>query len=90
VTVLIVEREARVFTPARRCLYIDQISVEPEWEGQGVGTRLMEAAIEYAHAAKIDELEVDTFAFNEKAQRFFTSFGFQPKIQRFWMQVKQK
>ena len=32
-------------------------------------------------------MEVDTWAFNDKAQGFFKAFGFRPKIERLWMQL---
>ena len=35
------ERPAGVFSPRRRWVYVDQISVEPRWKKQGVGRQLM-------------------------------------------------
>jgi GNAT superfamily N-acetyltransferase len=88
VLVLIHERPADAIGPARRWLYIDQISVEPQWERQGIGRQLMQSVMDLGRAAGIDELETDIWAFNENAQAFFESFGFLPKIQRFWMQLE--
>jgi ribosomal protein S18 acetylase RimI-like enzyme len=86
VLLIFVERPGNAFSPPRRWLYVDQISVETEWEGHGVGTQLLETAVEQAKSAGMDELEIDTWSFNTKAKGFFKGFGFQPKTERFWMQ----
>jgi diamine N-acetyltransferase len=83
------ERPAGPFNPARRLLYIDEISVEPEWEGQRIGRQLMSTMVEYARTVGIDELETDVWAFNTNAQEFFRVVGFQPKHQRFWMRLDE-
>ncbi len=83
------ERPVNAFSFARRWLYIDQISVEPNWQGQGVGRELMNAALQYAREAGIDDIEVDTWAFNTPAQSFFQSMGFQPKTKRFWLSLEE-
>lgn len=83
------ERAAGVFTPARRWLYVDQISVEPEWEGRGIGRQLVTSVVEYARSSKVDELEADVWAFNQAAQEFFEAVGFRPKIERFWMHLDE-
>lgn len=84
------ERPASVFNPARRWLYIDQISVEPGWKNQGIGRQLMQAVLDAARAASITELEADTLAFNDAAQAFFRECGFQPKVLRYWLEVKDR
>jgi GNAT superfamily N-acetyltransferase len=89
VLALIQERAASTFNPARRWLYLDQISVEVEWEGRGVGRQLMTALIDYAHSAGIYEMETDAWAFNHTAQAFFKGFGFQPKSERYWMHLDE-
>jgi GNAT superfamily N-acetyltransferase len=90
VVLIFVERLANPFSPPRRWLYVDQISVEPEWERHGVGTQLLESAVQQARTAGMDELEIDTWSFNTKAKAFFKGFGFQPKTERFWMQIGEE
>jgi GNAT superfamily N-acetyltransferase len=82
------ERPENTFSLARRWLYIDQISVEPDWQGQGVGRELMNVALQYARQVGLDNIEVDTWAFNNAAQSFFQSIGFQPKTRRFWLRLE--
>ena len=83
--VFVRERPANAFCRARRSLYLDQISVEPTWQGQGVGRALVNTARKLARVSGIDQIEVETWAFNEKAQAFFRSCGFQPRTQRLFM-----
>lgn len=90
VLVIFVERPASTFSPSRRWLYVDQISVETKWERHGVGTQLLETAVQEAKAAGIDELEIDTWSFNTRAKDIFKRFGFQPKTERFWMQIRDE
>jgi predicted N-acetyltransferase YhbS len=81
------EQADNVYSPARRWLYVDQISVEPRWKRQGLGRQLMQVLLNEARAAGITELETDTWAFNNAAQAFFQACGFQPKILRHWLEV---
>jgi ribosomal protein S18 acetylase RimI-like enzyme len=87
VLALIHDRAASTFNPARRWLYVDQISVEPEWEGRGVGSQLMRTIVDYARRVEIDELETEAWAFNTRARGFFRAVGFRPKSERFWMRL---
>jgi ribosomal protein S18 acetylase RimI-like enzyme len=88
VLVVTYERPASAFSPARRTLYIDQIAVAPGARRRGVGRELVGAALGWARAASINDIEVDTWAFNTAAQAFFTSFGFRAKTGRLWMKLQ--
>jgi RimJ/RimL family protein N-acetyltransferase len=49
-------------------------------EGQrrrGIGTRLLEAALEWARLAGVTKLELHVFPWNEPALRLYESFGFE-------------
>jgi diamine N-acetyltransferase len=89
VLVLIHERPATPLVPARRWLYVDQISIEPEWQGNGIGRQLMQGAIDFARMGGIDELVADVWAFNEEAQAFFKACGCRPQIERLWMRLPE-
>ncbi len=82
------ERPANIYSPARRWLYVDQISVEPGWKKQGIGRQLMHAVLDCARSAGITELETDTWAFNDESQAFFQALGFRPKLIRHWLEVE--
>lgn len=77
------ERPENPITRAWRALVIDQISVEPAWKGKGVGRALVEAALEVAREAAVDEVQATTWAFNEQAQAFFRALGFDVHVLRF-------
>lgn len=84
------EREAHAFCPARRFLYVEQISVEPAWQGHGVGRALMDAALQFAVESGIDDIETDTWAFNSQAQTFFQAVGFAPKTYHYQMKLSSQ
>lgn len=77
------ERPDNPITRAWRALVIDQISVEPAWKGKGVGRALVEAALEVAREAAVDEVQATTWAFNDQAQAFFRALGFDVHVLRF-------
>ncbi len=72
---------ANTFNPDQRWSCVDQFSGEPEWEGRGIGRRLMAGLVEYTRYAGIDELETDALACNNQTQAFFKAFGLKPKIE---------
>ena len=49
----------------------------PAYRGQGVGRRLVEAAIEWARSRDCTELKVETQNTNVDACRFYESHGFE-------------
>jgi ribosomal protein S18 acetylase RimI-like enzyme len=87
VLLVVYERAAGAFSPARRTLYIDQIAVDPGCRRSGVGRQLVDAALGWARASGIGDVEADTWAFNTKAQAFFAAQGFRPKTGRLWLKL---
>lgn len=83
VLALIQERQSGPLTRARRWLYVDQISVEPEWERRGVGQQLVQSVVDLGRSLGIGELITDVWAFNGEARAFFDACGFRPQIGRF-------
>jgi diamine N-acetyltransferase len=90
VLALVQERPASALVPARRWLYVDQISVEPQWARRGVGCQLMKRVVDLAREAGLGEVVADVWAFNTEAQAFFKARGFQPQMERLWMSVDQR
>jgi ribosomal protein S18 acetylase RimI-like enzyme len=89
VLVTVGERPASAFNRPRRWLYIDQISIEPAARRRGVGRALVAAVLEYADDTEIHDVEVDTWAFNDRAQAFFASLGFRAKTRRSWITLRR-
>jgi GNAT superfamily N-acetyltransferase len=81
------ERAGGAFSPARRWIHVENVSVDPAWQRRGIARALVSAVERCAIDAGIEEIELDTWAFNARAQTLFRSWGFEPKIQRFWMRT---
>jgi ribosomal protein S18 acetylase RimI-like enzyme len=77
------QRAASPYCPARRWCDIDQIGVSPAHRRRGVATALLQAVVDSAHAAGIEQIELNSWAFNQDAHRAFEAFGFTPKSIRF-------
>ncbi|MEO7386529.1 MAG: GNAT family N-acetyltransferase [Gammaproteobacteria bacterium] len=62
-----------------RYLYIDRVVVAPAQQGQGLGRRLYENLLDFAHAsdARYVTCEFDVEPPNEASRRFHAAFGFQ-------------
>lgn len=65
-------------------LYIHQISVEPEFRGQGVGSALIETVQSAGKELGITILALDTWSFNETARSFFGKLELRPYNERLW------
>lgn len=76
-------KEETPFTKPRRFMIIDQISVNPNWKGRGIGRSLINAALSVAAEHNIQEIDASTWAFNKEALAFFEAFGFQQQLVRF-------
>jgi ribosomal protein S18 acetylase RimI-like enzyme len=61
----------------RTFLYIDDLCVDEAARGQGVGTALMEAVRALAESRGIAKIELNVWACNEGATRFYEGLGFQ-------------
>jgi putative acetyltransferase len=51
--------------------WINQLHVDPDWHGQGIGTALLDAA-----KARFSDLQLWTFQANAGARRFYERHGF--------------
>ena len=69
-------RDASVFSPAIRRLFVDHIAVAPEARRQGHGRALLEAARELGRELSVDEIMLDTWEANHDAHAFFRAAGF--------------
>jgi RimJ/RimL family protein N-acetyltransferase len=53
------------------------LMVAQDARGQGIGTALLDAAVEWARGAGIRKLELHVFPWNEPATRLYEKFGFE-------------
>ncbi len=65
-------------------LYVDDICVDENARGQGVGRRLFEHVEKYARDEGFYNITLNVWAFNEGARAFYESCGMQ--VQRYGME----
>lgn len=71
---------------AHRCLYLAEIMVSPNTRRLGVGKALLADLKQQAAQHQIQRIDLDVSAFNDNAQHFFASQGFEPLRYRLsWM-----
>ena len=64
-------------SPRRRHAMTLGMQVQPAWQRQGVGTRLLESLVDYAdNWLGLLRLELEVYADNHKAQALYKRFGF--------------
>ena len=68
-----------------RTLYVDDLCVDNTCRGQGVGRALMERAVEAAKELHCYNLDLNVWACNEDAIRFYEAIGMQK--QRQYMEI---
>ncbi|MTH54915.1 GNAT family N-acetyltransferase [Bacillus mangrovi] len=64
------------FKKAYQSLYIHQISIASEYQNKGCGTLMLEEAEQLAKAGNCSKIELDYWAGNENAKRFYEKNGF--------------
>lgn len=77
------------FVYSKRDFHIDQISVDAEYQGQGVGKSLMEKAMLKAQELNADILTLGVASFNQQAIRFYEKLGFSIQGHRMWLQLEE-
>lgn len=63
-------------------IHLVRIAVLPGCQGQGVGLRLLSELTEYARAMHAHTITLNTQAYNTRAQRLYTWFGFRRTSER--------
>lgn len=66
-------------TKERTIYFIDDIVVDNEFKRQGIGTKLYEYLINMAKENKVDAVELNVWAFNSDAVKFYESLGMSVK-----------
>jgi ribosomal protein S18 acetylase RimI-like enzyme len=72
-----IQAEGNKFLRAREYCYLQQIRVAESWRAKGIGTLLVNRVQEECANRGIPNIELDVWAFNSQAQRFFQSLGFE-------------
>ncbi|PKL13924.1 MAG: GNAT family N-acetyltransferase [Spirochaetae bacterium HGW-Spirochaetae-8] len=63
-----------------RAVHVDQICVLQEFQGEGVGSFLMDAVERFARENGVDQLELTYWEKNSQAARFYRKKGYEPQV----------
>ena len=61
-----------------KCLEIENLVVDPEARGRGIGARLIAHFLEVARGRGCDVLTLDSYAHNRESHRLYERHGFEP------------
>ena len=66
----------------RKVIELDNLVVRADRRSRRIGHRLLEAVVAWSRGQGATHVEVGVHAFNRDARRFYTTFGFEPSIDR--------
>lgn len=69
----------------RKILYIEDLCVDKEHRGQGIGKALMEEIVAYGKEQKVNSIELMVWEFNEAAKEFYEKYGMSTRSRRLEM-----
>ena len=65
-----------------KTLHLEDVCIDEECRGMGVGSLLMEYVTDWARANRFDRMDLDVWEFNEGARRFYERYGFSTQKRR--------
>jgi len=74
----------------REILYLDDLCVDEDKRGSGIGSLLINHAYEYAKKEHCDAVELNAWEINERAVKFYADHGFTVKYRRMELIVDSK
>jgi ribosomal protein S18 acetylase RimI-like enzyme len=83
----IVERPENLMMYAWKYIYIEHISITPQYQRKGYGQQLLEEVTRYAKGQGIETIALDVWGFNQQSQSFFEKNGFEPYNHKLWKQI---
>jgi len=63
--------------PQEEFVHIISVAVKPEFQGQGIGTKLLTALIELMQQQKYSQFQLELRKSNERARKLYCRFNFQ-------------
>jgi ribosomal protein S18 acetylase RimI-like enzyme len=79
---IIVIREAPPFLNPNRFVLLENLAVAMKFRRTGVGRKLVDAAVVWARARDMQELDLNVYEFNHSAIRFYEAIGFRTVSRR--------
>ncbi|MEO5814144.1 MAG: GNAT family N-acetyltransferase [Gemmatimonadaceae bacterium] len=64
------------FAKSKHPLYLTDMAVRPDLQGQGIGRRCLDRAVDYAHAWPADAIRLDAYDAEAGAGEFYSKCGF--------------
>jgi ribosomal protein S18 acetylase RimI-like enzyme len=83
----IVERPENLMMYAWKFIYIEHISIDPQYQRKGYGQQLVEEVAHFAEGKGIHTIALDVWGFNRQSQSFFEKNGFEPYNHKLWKQI---
>jgi len=77
VMIKVVEKPESIHCKALRFLKAEELGVKSGLRGRGYGRELIEGLKTYAKGKGFDRVELDMWAFNEGAEKFYEKLGFE-------------
>ena len=71
----------------RRYASIDNVVVDRELRGRGIGRALLEHAHQWAAGQGVDMVELTVWEFNENARKLYESLGYKTASRKMWLQL---
>jgi ribosomal protein S18 acetylase RimI-like enzyme len=68
--------------------WIGDVCVAPECRGQGIGSCLAAAALEWFRRKQIAVVQLNVAACNGPARGFWEKVGFRPYLERLWLELE--
>ena len=75
-------REAPPFLNPSRFVLLENLAVATKFRRTGVGRKLVDAAVLWARARDMQELDLNVYEFNDSAIRFYEAIGFRTVSRR--------
>jgi ribosomal protein S18 acetylase RimI-like enzyme len=85
----VLERPANAFVYSYSYIHVHQLSVPEAFRGRGIATALMDAAQAHAAEQGIALIDLTVWQFNETAQSFYRSIGYDYSLLRMYKRSSQ-
>ena len=82
-----VERPENLLMFAWKFIYIEHISISPQYQRKGYGQRLLEEIVYFAKEEGVKTIVSDIWIFNRQSQNFFKKQGFEIYNYKLWKTV---
>jgi ribosomal protein S18 acetylase RimI-like enzyme len=83
----VIKKKESIFKFEEKKIYLQQISVKEEFQGQGVASEILSFLKDQAKENGIRKIELDYWTFNKNAELFYKKNGFSPFNQKMFLNL---